>query len=351
MMPPPVATVAVVIRTRNRGLLLDRALADVLSQTYRDWVAVVINDGGDPEPVNRLVSRHRTDGRFTVLHNPASVGMEAAANRAIRASESTYIAIHDDDDEWHKDFLARTIAHLRGLPPGSRERGVAVRTALVHERITHDGRIETLSQDIFEPSVTAITLLDALTSNRIIPISLLYRRDVHDTIGYYDENLTAVGDWDFYLRFLAHHNIGFLDGDPLAFWNQRPESTDDLGNSVIRGRDDHRRFDLQVRDDYLKEHVRRDGLGPSLHLAATQRRAAEHLDHRLGELTATIHSLTAQSRPTQEVVDELRALRRIIEDLQHQVVRLENDVIDASLISLIRRRYHRAKNTFTRRAP
>ena len=48
----PQATVAVVIRTKNRPLFLARALDSVLAQTYEDWVGIVVNDVGDVRPVD-----------------------------------------------------------------------------------------------------------------------------------------------------------------------------------------------------------------------------------------------------------------------------------------------------------
>lgn len=344
-MPHPNATVAIVIRTKNRVLLLDRALTDVLNQTYHDWVAIVVNDGGEPAPVDRLVAQHshRAAGRVTVLHNPTSVGMEAASNLGLGATDSSYIAIHDDDDDWHEDFLATTVAHLDGLPAESPERGVMVRTAIVIERVTGD-HIEEISCDTFEPSLTDITLLDMLTCNRAVPISFLYRRDVHDTIGLYNEDLPAVGDWDFHLRFLAYHDIGFLNGTPLAFWHQRPESHGDMGNSVIRQEADHRRSDLRVRETYLKEHVQRAGPGALLYLANAQSRAGKHLDQRIDDLERAMTNLGDETRILHDIRDGLRAISQAQEALHHQITQLENGINDASLLSLLRCRYRRTKD-------
>lgn len=344
-MPHPTATVAVVIRTKNRVLLLDRALTDVLNQTYNDWVAIIVNDGGEPGPVDRIAAQHsaRSRGRVRVLHNPTSIGMEAASNLGLKATDSTYIAIHDDDDEWHENFLATTVAYLDRLPAGSPERGVMVRTTIVFERVSGD-HIEEISRQTFEPSLTDITLLDMLTCNRAVPISFLYRRDVHDNIGLYNEDLPAVGDWEFHLRFLAHHDIGFLDGTPLAFWNQRPEAHGDMGNSVIRQEADHRRSDLRVRETYLKEHVQRAGPGALLYLANAQSRAGKHLDQRIGDLERAMTNLGDEIRILHDIRDGLRAISQAQDALHHQITQLENGINDASPLSLLWRRYRRMKD-------
>src|SRR5690349_8594527 len=109
--PVPQATVAVVIRTKNRPLFLARALDSVLAQTYEDWVAVVVNDVGDREPVEAAVAAvaDRARGRVHVLHNSVSRGREAAMNTGVHATASTFLVIHDDDDSWAPTFLEETV--------------------------------------------------------------------------------------------------------------------------------------------------------------------------------------------------------------------------------------------------
>lgn len=325
--PPP--SVAIIMRSRNRSLLLDRALRDVLQQTVTDWTLVVVNDGGDRAEVDPVVDRYRLQlgDRVQVIHHEAARGMEAASNAGIRASDSEFITIHDDDDEWHPEFLERTLAYLAHHD----DAGVAVRTELVYERIT-DGTIEEISREIFQPQLQSITLFDTLRHNRCVPISLLYRRSVHDRIGFYDESLSVVGDWEFQLRLLQQHTLAFLSEEPLAFWNQRRDATGDLGNSVIVGDAEHKRLDQLVREIHLKEHVGQSGLGSLLYQTSYQQREFDHLHQR------------------QNYSEDL--LRQILDtnrQLSDRVQALEQAVGDASLAALARRRYRRLKSRILRR--
>ena len=54
--------VVVVTRTKDRPVLLRRAMESVLSQSFQDWVHVVVNDGGDPVPVDWLAAEYRDNG-------------------------------------------------------------------------------------------------------------------------------------------------------------------------------------------------------------------------------------------------------------------------------------------------
>lgn len=320
----PAAEVAIIMRTKNRGVLLARALEDVLQQSLQDWHLVIVNDGGDAPVVDTLVESKsgRLNGRVTVLHHPESRGMEAASNAGIAASTSDFLVIHDDDDTWHPDFLARTVGYLRSSPAA----GVGVRTEVVHERLEGDRIIET-GRAPFSPEIRELLLSDALRYNRCVPIGLLYRRGVHATVGGYDESLGAVGDWEFQLRVLQHYTLGFIDGEPLAFWHQRHGAQGDGGNSVLAGKDDHLYFDKHVRERHLNEYVATHGLGALLYLAGAGKEQADHLHQRLNYSEELLHDL------------QFRAGR-----MEESLRNLEAAVSDASLVSLLRRRYRRLKD-------
>ncbi|MEY4391595.1 MAG: hypothetical protein RLZZ544_304, partial [Actinomycetota bacterium] len=100
--------VAVIMRTYERPVLLARAIAGVQQQTFRDWELIIVNNGGDPVVVDRVVDAARRttgSGAISVLHLAERTGMEDASNQGLRSSGSDYFAIHDDDDAWHPDFL------------------------------------------------------------------------------------------------------------------------------------------------------------------------------------------------------------------------------------------------------
>ena len=55
--------------------------------------------------------------KLPVIHNVESVGMEAASNIGITASESEYLVINDNDDTWHLGFLEKTVSYLDARGP------------------------------------------------------------------------------------------------------------------------------------------------------------------------------------------------------------------------------------------
>ncbi|MBE9593899.1 MAG: glycosyltransferase family 2 protein, partial [Proteobacteria bacterium] len=115
--------VAIITRTLNRPILLRRAAQSILNQTFEDYIWVVVNDGGEKEPINDAVSNFPED-KVIVIHNPTRVGMEAASNIGLKSSESEYVVIHDDDDTWHPEFLKKTVSYLDARGPSDIQQGV-----------------------------------------------------------------------------------------------------------------------------------------------------------------------------------------------------------------------------------
>lgn len=331
--PPPSAKVAIVVRTKNRPLLLARALDSILGQTYQHYVVIIVNDAGDRGAVEEAVARvaDRADDRVHVVHNEETLGRWATMNAGLHASASTYVVVHDDDDSWAPTFLERTVEFLER----TELRGVGTRTEVIFERIDGENII-TESRELLAADKSAITLLDIIVRNFAPPISFLYRRDVHQTTGEYDESLPVLGDWDFLLKFLSTYEAGFIDGPPLAFWHQRRADGGDHGNSVIAGRDDHTRWDVLIRDRFLrKDLAAHEGLGYLLFLSEVldrDRKSAQNRgDHLAGALHDTRSAVTEVHSAVTEVrsaVSEVRELQSNLANAVQYLYDTQNELID-----------------------
>ena len=283
---------AIVLRTKNRPLFLRRALGSIFAQTFSDFVVVVVNDAGEQTPVETVAKEFtdRANGRIQVVHNAHSKGREAAMNTGVSASESTYLSIHDDDDTWAPTFLDESVRHLES----SADQAVAVRTEVVYEHV--DGEEITVdSREILASDLSQISLAEMIRHNYAPPISLLYRREVHDAVGLYDETLPVLADWDFNLRLLSRFTVGFIDGPPLAFWHQRPTSVGDEGNSVVTAQQDHARYEIEIRDRYLRDDLERNGhLGTLLYLTEILRRGNTQLGDAAAHLETVIRTTNTE---------------------------------------------------------
>lgn len=245
--------------------MLQRCVHSVLGQTFQDWVHVIVNDGGDPAAVRAVLAPHQGSygDRLQVIHNEDSKGMQNASNIAIRASRSECLVIHDDDDSWHPQFLRECLARLDEEGPESTYRGVVTQSIWIFEEITAEGEIRETSRRDYYPFEDA-SLFRMASGNLYPPIAFLYRRDVHDEIGYFDQQFNELGDWDFNLRFLRRYDIAVLDRR-LANYHWRYQAGGNVyGNTVTDGVSSHREHFVMMQNHYLRRDMDEGGFGLGL---------------------------------------------------------------------------------------
>ena len=217
--------VDIVVRTKNRPQFLARALDDILAQEYPHWQLIIVNDGGDRSSRGRPTAWLEGASRCWICPNP---WVGAGGHAGIEGGAPPYIAIHDDDDV-APAVLTRTIQHLQSTD----DVAVSVRTEIVWRRPPAGDGPRTVP-----PVHAGATYFDLLRFNHVVPISLLYRRCVLDTIGF-DQRLRSVSDWDVNLQLWGSGSVGFLNGEPLAYWHQRRSADGDAANSVIAEPESH----------------------------------------------------------------------------------------------------------------
>jgi glycosyltransferase involved in cell wall biosynthesis len=258
--------VAVITRSQNRPVLVRRASFNLEQQKFRDFYWVLVNDAGERKPVEEAATMARNAGiDCQVIQRNESIGMEAAANHGLRESHSRYVAIHDDDDTWDPEFLAVMTGFLDANP---HHVGAVCHTTKVEERIDGD-RIKTLRKKPMNADLEQLHITELFYRNLFPPISLVYRREVLDKIGYYDESLPVLGDWDFNLRLIMEGDIAVIPRS-LAFYHTRPTAKSGASANSIHGNPDlHKQYEAVIRNRFIRNAAKSGALSPGLLMAIT----------------------------------------------------------------------------------
>lgn len=190
--------VSVVVPTRNRLTMLRDALESVCAQTYRNWEAIVVNDGG--EDIAAVLEALPADAaaRIGSIRSAHARGQAGARNSGVAAVRGDIVAFLDDDDRYKPNHLESLVAGLRGS-------GAAVgytRAEAVWERIV-DGKRVDLKRGPASPWYRYSRAL--LLVRNCMPIdNWAVRRECFEEYGNFDESLPCAEDWDLLLRFSAH---------------------------------------------------------------------------------------------------------------------------------------------------
>lgn len=88
--------ISVILPTYNASKTISEAIDSILSQSFKDWEMLVINDGSIDN--TKDIIQGYTDSRIKYIENEGNKGLVYSLNRGISLSQGVYIARMDADD-------------------------------------------------------------------------------------------------------------------------------------------------------------------------------------------------------------------------------------------------------------
>lgn len=206
--------VSVILPTYNRAHLVGRAIQTVLSQTYRDFELLVVDDASTDR--TESVVKAFNDPRLKYLRHEGNAGGAAARNTGIKEAGGAYIAFQDSDDEWFVDKLQKQIDIFDADPEA-----ILVYCGLLFwtgERAQYEPL-----RKIKKKNGWMLEIL--LKDNPCIGTQLLViKREALVAAGmFFDESLKRLQDWELLLRLANVGPFRFID-EPLVKVNISPDS-------------------------------------------------------------------------------------------------------------------------------
>jgi glycosyltransferase involved in cell wall biosynthesis len=197
-----VPRVSVIVPTFNRAQFIADAIESVLSQSYRDFELIVVDDG----------STDRTGEIVSSIHDPRLIfirqenrGRSHARNAALNIAQGELVAFLDSDDLYLPGKLEMQVAYMERHP----EAGMIYTSARCIDqhgadlparyRATHSGKI--YKHIAFFRPVT-ITLP-----------TVMVRRSLLTKVGGFDEHMSRFEDTDMWRRLSKEISIHAIDVD------------------------------------------------------------------------------------------------------------------------------------------
>ena len=89
--------VSIILPTFNRAGSLVKSIESALSQTYKDFELLAVDDTSQDKTQSILLEYARKDARVVVIYNEKNMGLVRSLNKGIRYAKGVYIARVDDD--------------------------------------------------------------------------------------------------------------------------------------------------------------------------------------------------------------------------------------------------------------
>ncbi|MFH1662242.1 MAG: glycosyltransferase family 2 protein [Candidatus Falkowbacteria bacterium] len=200
--------VSVIIPTYNRAGLLKKSVGSVLSQTFKDFEIIIINDGSTDNTENVIKSFN--DSRIKYIKNKKNRGAGAARNIGIKIARGDYIAFQDSDDEWLPEKLKKQIEVFKSVSPSV---GVVYSGYLLFKN----------NKKIYIPlkkyKKRSGNIHKELLSGSFVGTStMLVKKECFEKVGMFDENLDTLEDWELAIRLSKDYRFKFLK-TPLLLAN------------------------------------------------------------------------------------------------------------------------------------
>jgi glycosyltransferase involved in cell wall biosynthesis len=216
-------TISVVIPTRDRLPVLERALASVLTQSVPVDEVVVVDDASSDGTRQYLVELAALDQRVMPVALPRAVGAAAARNIGIERTHGSLIAFQDSDDVWSATFVERLLPAASAAP-----QVVAFCSHAVRHQDGHEVRVPAVRVD--DPR-RELLLTNPISTQTVLVDARLLRDGCR-----FDEELGRFQDWDLWLTLRRRPQVAFTHVDEVLVQLYRLPDSLSEGRRRVRSR-------------------------------------------------------------------------------------------------------------------
>ncbi|WP_160318751.1 glycosyltransferase family 2 protein [Pannonibacter phragmitetus] len=178
--------VSVILPVFNGENLVDDAINSVLNQTFADFELIVLDDGSKDETWGVINSV--PDPRVKPYRHD-NMGLPKTLNRGISIARAPYIARLDHDDLMLPERLQKQVEFLDANP----NVGMVGTWAQIYEDSLPSQRFHK------HPASSTAIRLHLLFDNPFVHASVMLRRDVFDSVGFYTEEPDRLPPEDYEL--------------------------------------------------------------------------------------------------------------------------------------------------------
>ena len=195
--------ISVVIPTLNRINTLQRALDSAINQTYKAAEIIVVDNGSSDGTLKFLREQYP---KITIL-TENKIGVSSARNKGIKKSINQWIALLDSDDAWHPRKLEIQTSMLD--------------SALKEYNLIHTDEVwfrnnKHINQMKKHKKQGGYIFERCLSLCCISPSSVLFKKNILDKVGLFDESLPVCEDYDMWLKICSSEEVLFAQ-DKLTY--------------------------------------------------------------------------------------------------------------------------------------
>lgn len=204
--------ISIVLPVFNGEKYLPEAIESVLNQSFAGWELIIIDDCSTDKTPEIIRTYTDKDTRIVSFRNSTNSKLPASLNNGFEHARGKYYTWTSDDNRFKENALEQLKQCLDTNPSIDF-------VYSDYERIGETG--ESLNEVSFPGP-------EKLPIQNTVGACFLYRRELAQCVGKYDENLYLIEDYDYWLRCLLNGKLRHL---PLVLYEYRVH-----GNSLTNKR-------------------------------------------------------------------------------------------------------------------
>ena len=213
---------SVIIPVYNKANFVAQTIQSVLAQSFTDYEIILINDGSTDKSLQVLQTFNASNIR---LINQENQGLSAARNKGIAAAKGKIIALLDADDLWEPQHL-QSLYELSQKFPEAKLYGTAyVELFSDGTRVPPKINLKTAEPQLLIPDFFEASLFQPL----VPPSSFAFQKNIIESTGGFDTQITCFEDVDFYIRAHLKFKMAYTTQATMLY---RLESE----NQITKGR-------------------------------------------------------------------------------------------------------------------
>jgi teichuronic acid biosynthesis glycosyltransferase TuaG len=105
--------ISIITPTYNSSLYITDTIQSIISQTYKKWELIIVDDSSIDNTVNIVNQYVAVDKRVKLIQNSKNCGAAFSRNIGLKESKYDYIAFLDSDDIWVKEKLEKQLFFMK----------------------------------------------------------------------------------------------------------------------------------------------------------------------------------------------------------------------------------------------
>jgi glycosyltransferase involved in cell wall biosynthesis len=211
--------ISVVIPMYNSAESILRSIGSVLNQTYKGTLEIIVVNDGSTDNSLKVVEDYICANNITnvIVVNKQNGGVSSARNAGMKQAKGDFIALLDSDDEWGENKLARQIEVLTDNPQ------ITLLGCNRNNEVVSSFAFKRFSR------LTPISARLLLLKNFFPTPTVIFRREILQTIGFFDELQRFAEEGNYWIRICSKESCALLNESHIITGGGKP----DFGHSGL----------------------------------------------------------------------------------------------------------------------